>query len=351
MGKGFQMLSRGCILLAILVASALSEDIQCPGPRCFIFHQNIFASDTGYFEIEGNEGVSPEIEMGVTYRFNQSHESNWYLPLGFAYEPDGAHECLSEEGCPEVEHAGLKYFINGEESDLDTYEPEFEYPREVWLENEYYVELTIPESDKMIPNIFYFCHLHRGMSGRVIIKGAMGDPYKIPLYEPVTRTDFDKECGTYDIGQFEPGKGFDRYCPGQQFICGDIVDTRFGRCMNAIDCAMNHGMTIKVQNDNPIVVFMHQMIPHHHNAVNMAKILLKELDEDDNNEITEEEMGETAFGIIDEDLVNLLMNIVNTQNEQVTFMNTWLEENGYKRSGPDVPLCPSIIKEDAAAST
>lgn len=56
------------------------------------------------------------------------------------------------------------YVINGEVSDLDTYEPEFFFPEETWLESAYTVELTV--TDPNVTEIFYFCHIHNGMSGR-----------------------------------------------------------------------------------------------------------------------------------------------------------------------------------------
>ena len=38
---------------------------------------------------------------------------------------------------------------------------------------------------------------------------------------------------------------------------------------------MNYNMKSILANSDPIVTFIHQMIPHHQNAVNMAKALLK----------------------------------------------------------------------------
>ena len=41
---------------------------------------------TGYFEIDGCEGVNPTLHLtvGRTYLFDQSHDSNWYHLVGFA---------------------------------------------------------------------------------------------------------------------------------------------------------------------------------------------------------------------------------------------------------------------------
>lgn len=54
-------------------------------------------------------------------------------------------------------------------------------------------------------------------------------------------------------------------------------DTDFEKRMQAIDCMMNKEMRIAGfdSHQSSIVTFMQQMIPHHANAVNMAKIVLK----------------------------------------------------------------------------
>lgn len=55
---------------------------------------------------------------------------------------------------------------------------------------------------------------------------------------------------------------------------------------------------------------MHQMIPHHENAVNMAKTLLKD-----------------TVAAADGDIKTLLMDVINTQNFQIHFMVQWLKDN------------------------
>ncbi|CAN0564020.1 unnamed protein product, partial [Ectocarpus sp. 12 AP-2014] len=130
---------------------------------------------------------------GETYEFSQLEASNWYHPLGFAYYPDGAHEGVDEleEGIGSGErcqkgggggrHIFSKHLGSMERwslgnmllscdchaealSDLDTYEPQFFFPEETWLETNYTVELTVTDPD--VTEIFYFCHIHNGMSGR-----------------------------------------------------------------------------------------------------------------------------------------------------------------------------------------
>ena len=61
---------------------------------------------TGYFQIEGCEGVNPTLHLtvGQTYKFDQSDITNWYHLVGFAYEADGAHVPVDElepGRCPE----------------------------------------------------------------------------------------------------------------------------------------------------------------------------------------------------------------------------------------------------------
>ena len=78
---------------------------------------DMFASETGYYNIANHTGSSPDIHVtiGQTYTFDQSHPSNWYHPVGFAYEPDGAHgSTWGGAELDEVEGPGeLLYKIDG----------------------------------------------------------------------------------------------------------------------------------------------------------------------------------------------------------------------------------------------
>jgi len=64
----------------------------------FKFKVNLYASELGYFTVEGCEGVMPTLgmEKGVTYIFDQGDQSNYYHPLGLAYYADGAHDDVDE---------------------------------------------------------------------------------------------------------------------------------------------------------------------------------------------------------------------------------------------------------------
>ncbi|CAM9620405.1 unnamed protein product [Chrysoparadoxa australica] len=285
----------------------------------FKFGLDYFAGRTGYFTVEGYDGVQPTLimERGKTYEFDQTNAENWFHPLGFGYEPDGAHEGVDELEAGVGNGDEPIYIINGELSDLDTYEPEFFYPLDAWKETQYTVQLTVTDPD--VNEIFYFCHIHNGMSGRILIvddASAVDDiDYnygEIMLYEPYQAGHEDQKCGTWEAGSFYGQHNLEAFCPGQDFICADeSANTQFVKCMEAIDCKMNHDMRVET-NADPVATWMHQMIPHHDNAVNMAKILLKT--EGDN---------------LDDEVADLMVSIINSQNQQITFMESYLRDNEY----------------------
>jgi len=73
--------------------------------------------------------------------------------------------------------------------------------------------------------------------------------------------------------------------------------------------------------DDPIVTFMQQMIPHHINAVNMAKLILKQS--------TPEEIGSI------EDFEDILWNIINVQNFHIHQFRNYLNPDGNYLGGDD----------------
>lgn len=88
------------------------------------------------------------------------------------------------------------------------------------------------------------------------------------------------------------------------------ASTKFNTCLKAVDCNMEHQMRVTPHSTSRIATFMQQMIPHHVNAVNMAKALLKD--------------GEA---LNDADITNLILNIINTQNYQIMQMTHQLHHN------------------------
>merc|ERR1719352_1954866 len=81
-------------------------------------------------------------------------------------------------------------------------------------------------------------------------------------------------------------------------------------------------------NSDPIVTFIHQMIPHHQNAVNMAKALLKTntLDASDEDDLEMEHM---------------MWAIINGQNFQIHQMQDYLAEKSYAESDICEPEDPA----------
>jgi len=309
---------------------------------------NPFAGESGKYEFDGHAGSSPDltVRIGQTLVFDQRDPSNWMHPLGFAYEPDGAHGAdWGGAELPEVEGAGeLQYFINGAvptcaaagDTGLDCYEPEFFYPRSDWIEKSsgYRVELTVTAAVAAASHggvLYYFCHIHSKMSGKIRIQNTDGTPYtnakaEKTLYPLTTRDPVDTICGTTGIADYS---GSRCHACSEKFLCG-TMDTTVERCLQAINCAMHKEMPRTTPDSaNLIAVFMQQMIPHHQNAVNMAKLIMRQVPES------------TVDSAIDEGgLTNILWDIVNTQNYQIHQFRNYLHAQS-----------PSLLADRGRASS
>jgi hypothetical protein len=123
---------------------------------------------------------------------------------------------------------------------------------------------------------------------------------------------FDTGCGTSGVSEYRSGGESD--C-GVSFFPGS-VDSNFERCLQAIDCQMFSEMTSETTADenDAIVTFMQQMIPHHINAVNMAKLILSETTQDDLDAV--------------EDFEDILYTIINVQNFQIHQFRNYLNPAG-----------------------
>jgi len=328
------------------VAGCASSDTR------FCMKVNVHAGETGYYEIAGKSGVSPDltVQIGKTYVFDQKDASNWYHPVGFAYYPDGAHgENWGGAERDEVEAAGqLLYKINGAattcpdagDTGLDCYEPEFFHPRGDWKGKHYTAELTITQAMADASHggvIYYFCHIHSKMSGKIIIQNADGSavtkadgsalphPTEHPLYQPVTLSDVDATCGTDGLA---PYTGSGSMACSERFLCGTL-DSDFEKCMQAIDCKMNKHMKEDTSPDptNKLALFCQQMIPHHINAISMAKILLKTVS------------ASLITAAMEEDgLTDILYSIIAVQGYQVHVFRNYLASQGFTVAAqyPDV---------------
>jgi len=333
------VLALGASMLAIANAASLNSNGHC-------------AADNGYYDFVGcGLMLTLAIEEGRRYTFQQYEDTNWYHPLGFAYAPDGALSLVDElekvvtppgssSSCAEdATCQAPNYKLNGEELRSDPNDPEdfgldeyegnyFSGGRDDFKDAGLF-EVDVTITDPATQEFFYFCHIHIGMSGRAIVydNGVPKTEPVIPIpytYDFNTEdfTKFDSGCGTFNVSQFSGDA-----CPGKVFLCRDGEDvmsqkpTEFETCFDAIDCAMHVEMRVNV-GANPVTTFINQMIPHHRNAVNMAKILLK---------LNPEELQlPTGYG--DEgELYTMMWEIVNGQNAQITLMENWLRDNGHPK--------------------
>jgi hypothetical protein len=128
-------------------------------------------------------------------------------------------------------------------------------------------------------------------------------------YNPVV-SDFDMTCGTHGLADFQLPHP---QCP-LTFVC-DSEDASesmrlYAGCNNAMNCHMFAGMTTGMTASSEIGLFLHHMIPHHQNAVNMGKALLK------SNAIQCE-------GCVMESLIRSL---INRQNHEIQIMQNILKQ-------------------------
>lgn len=308
---------------------------------------DMFASEFGFYHFEEcpDAGNMPDItmELGTTYRFIQRDVSNWFHPLGFAFQSDGDLAAASEddEGS-EVEDDYLSYQLNGSEIELDEYEPAFTFPIEIWAAGEYHVDVTLPVDFEYARDLFYFCHIHRYLGGRIKLtrNGVIIQPAHLPVVNrlPPPPSSYDVLCGTYglvaapeQIGDAWPHSMSGDYrtphpeCP-HTFVCEE-EKTVFASCVDAINCHMFNGMTTN-ENYSEVALFLHQMIPHHQQAVNMAKslILLWDYSCDPAN------LGDESTECVME---NILRSIINGQNAEIQYFRGLLERNSW----PEFDIC------------
>jgi hypothetical protein len=247
------------------------------------------------------------------------------------------------------------------------------------------VDVTLPLDFNINGNVnqdlFYFCHIHRYFGGRIKLfkDGVMLNPDDLPILtrKPPPPSDYDVECGTYGLvvvnveeeaasgpsSSFATGSDgtwthsmigdyrtpFHPQCP-HAFVC-ETGKSKFASCLEAINCHMFNGMTTNAKYDAR-ALFLHQMIPHHQNAVNMAKSLLYTNSNklgylvcptaDPSSEEEEEVTVDTLCT-----MVNLLTSMISSQNSQIQTMRQLLENGGY----PEFDICDRSSDGDYANST
>jgi uncharacterized protein (DUF305 family) len=167
--------------------------------------------------------------------------------------------------------------------------------------------------------------IHQYMSGRIkLLKNGLAiNENDVPAlgYSYDTPGPFDQECGTFGLDAFQLPNPV---CP-DRFVCGVADEDEelkgFADCIDAMDCHMMSGMTTGVMASDETVLFIHQMIPHHQNAVNMAKALLKS-EKLVCADLTDENSQDCS-------LERILREIINGQNHQIQLMNGYLKEKDY----------------------
>ena len=85
--------------------------------------------------------------------------------------------------------------------------------------------------------IFYFCHIHKAMSAKIVLKGSEGGaaPKFLELLPPAPEISaFDEACGTWDTAPYTRGGSNYGYCAGHHFLCGEGQETSFNTCLAAI---------------------------------------------------------------------------------------------------------------------
>uniref|UniRef100_A0A7S3DQL4 DUF305 domain-containing protein n=1 Tax=Entomoneis paludosa TaxID=265537 RepID=A0A7S3DQL4_9STRA len=213
---------------------------------------------------------------------------------------------------------------------LDDYEPEFFYPPRDWISAQYSIDLTFTDMTYS-QDIFYFCHIHSTMSGRIKLIDGNGDlvsPEDVPELSDrdIKNNDFDEECGSFGL---EPFQLPNELCPST-FVCGqedaenEAVST-FATCLDAMNCAMLHGMTTGITSQSALALFIHQMIPHHQNAVNMAKSMLKSGTIPCDYDVDDLESSECVMN-------QMMLEIINGQNFQIQTMWNVLAAENYPRT-------------------
>lgn len=167
------------------------------------------------------------------------------------------------------------------------------------------------------------------MTGRIKLLASDGTPLQalgsnlpeIP-YEYDMPSKYDRGCGTLNLDEYQLPNP---QCP-DRFVCGADQDSgeslaAFSDCIDSMNCKMLAEMTTGISAESEVALFLHQMIPHHDNAVQMAKALLESGDLDSCTDYLDESPECLMFDIA--------ISIINGQNYQIQQMQGLLESMGY----------------------
>jgi len=187
-------------------------------------------------------------------------------------------------------------------------------------------------------DIFYSSFTRQAMTGRIKLIDTKGEKMNTgedaPLlsYEyDVVKGQHDLECGTFGTAQFQLPND---QCPST-FVCNQDFyqesETNFVRCINSMNCALLDGMTAnynlaghvdELEYMNDILLFVRQMIPHHQNAINMAKAILKSGEGACKACPGYDECSSIPVGCL---LEPIAYSIINTRSRQIEYMKDFLK--------------------------
>jgi hypothetical protein len=180
------------------------------------------------------------------------------------------------------------------------------------------------------------------MGGRIkLLSGGepineMNFPYHKIYFAPPS--DYDVECGTYGLENYQLPHP---ECP-HRFVCNvdevqDSAISSFASCLESMNCHMFAGMTTHATQGD-VALFIHEMIPHHQNAVNMAKSLLAKWSQKCDDLSGADESDDCVMETI-------LREIINGQNAQIQIMRQVLSDEGWDEFD-DCPVQMSSSFED-----
>lgn len=171
--------------------------------------------------------------------------------------------------------------------------------------------------------------------------------------------EFDAQCGTHGLDAYQLPND---QCPSH-FVCpdnttsmektqddvtnatytyrgGNEVNEQYAACLDAMNCHMLAGITngYNTTTMTEASLFIYQMIPHHENAINMAKNLLRLKGTDSNILNCTDYMDEEDQQCIME---TLLRDVINGQNHEIQLFRQYLEA---KEFAPEGEQCTVEIK-------
>lgn len=295
---------------------------------------NKYASGTGLYEFAGCEGQMPTLHLsiGVEYTLVHRHTDAWYHPVNVAWGTLTAEdqEALAWDPtrCRDIREPEVTYQY-GAHGNVSREEQNefFSYPLDSWNAScsAGGCATSIQINSAVQSEIYYYCHWHAGMAGRIKLTGAETGfvPYFgsiLHSYQvanaPPNISLWDTVCGTWDSHPYSRDGENYATCENKVFLCDtDDGNALYNECLQAIDCQMHRNMAVSAAGTNKIATFVRQMIPHHANAIAMAKVLVKHSSVDDAGSQDEYEQ-----------FMALAHEIINTQNAQIKIMGKWLAD-------------------------